>query len=163
MKKILIVKITNVSVILFLIFTCIFVLIHNTKDRYKVHEYDYEKDTSEKVSKKDGEFNVEIRETPKKDVTYSCPDGYKLDGVSCISKMDPTTSCGENMEPYASGSIAGCIKPATGVSTVKGSCLEGQAIKNDQCYEVYNYTYTCPDGYNLKSKTCTKIIDAIQS
>jgi len=162
MDKRIVARMTNLAVILFLILTCLFTLFYNTKDRYKVHELHEDDIVIEEVSDSEKKFDVDITETPKKNVTYSCPPEYKLDGVNCVSVIDPLKTCGD-MEEYASRGVEGCIKPNTGVSSVKGSCLDGQAIKNDKCYEVYSYTYYCPDGYNLKSKKCSSIIDAIES
>ena len=163
MKKIIIAKFVNISVVLFLILTCFVVLFYKTEDTNKPLDYSEKDVLTEEISKKEGIFNVEIRETPKSGVTYTCPEGYKLEGTTCMITIEPTKSCINGMEEYAGGGLAGCIRPNSGSSGVKGECLDGQAKKKDQCFELYSYTYSCPEGYNYKNRSCIRVIDATQS
>lgn len=73
--------------------------------------------------------------------TYSCPEGYKLNGTKCekIEYSEPTTESGY-------------------------SCPEGYEKNGNYCYKsnvtsaTPNYSYTCPSGYTLNGTKCSKVI-----
>lgn len=96
----------------------------------------------EDAKKNTGEHKVctEITEVPG-ETTYSCPEGYELDGTKCtkVEYTEPTTS-----QEY--------------------TCPEGYEKNGNYCYKTdiksadQSYAYTCPFGYSLNGTECTKTL-----
>lgn len=109
--------------------------------------------------------NPKIPTTPT--ITYSCPDGFELQGESCYQTITAEASCPNNMV----NTDHGCISFSEKESSTDGStCPNGYwglaEIHIDgtpdefYCHPLHNYIYNCPEGYNLNNNMCTKVIPA---
>ena len=103
--------------------------------------------------------------TPPKPITYSCPDGFELQGTDCYQTFAATHICANGMTSIDSG----CINFSEGIETPEETCQNGyyglSMISLGQpskyyCYPIHEISFTCPEGYNLNGMNCTKIIPA---
>lgn len=102
---------------------------------------------------------------PTKPVTYSCPDGFELQGTDCYQTIAANHICANGMTSIDSG----CINFSEGIETPEETCQNGYyglaMISLGQpskyyCYPIHEISFTCPDGYNLNGMNCTKVIPA---
>ena len=104
--------------------------------------------------------------TPGQDVKY-CPDGYTLVGDKCEMKIKATATpvysytCPAGYTAVGTGANTKCEKqvkePGTYYCEDSGARLVG-----DKCYITVKGEitgYTCPTGYNLVGRSCTKVSD----
>ena len=107
---------------------------------------------------------------PTQSVTYSCPDGFELQGQECIQNIDATATCPNNMINIDPG----CIIFSEKVESSDGNtCPDGYygltEIHIDgtpdefYCHPIHNKIYTCPDGFNLNNTNCTKQVPATKN
>ena len=103
--------------------------------------------------------------TPPKSITYSCPDGFELQGTDCYQTFAATHICANGMTSIDSG----CINFSEGIETPEETCQNGyyglSMISLGQpskyyCYPIHEISFTCPEGYNLNNMLCTKVIPA---
>ena len=151
--------------------------ITNNKDTITIEEKDNDKKekTKEEINNSNtnntinnntnNNPNPKIPTTPT--ITYSCPDGYNLQGNECIQTITAEASCPNNMV----NTDHGCISFSEKEASVDGStCPNGywglaeihiDGTPNEfYCHPLHNYIYNCPDGYNLNNNICTKVIPA---
>lgn len=102
---------------------------------------------------------------PTQPVTYSCPDGFELQGTECYQVIAANHICANGMTSIDSG----CINFSEGIETPEETCQNGyyglSMISLGQpskyyCYPIHEISFTCPDGYNLNGMYCTRIIPA---
>lgn len=102
---------------------------------------------------------------PTKPVTYSCPDGFELQGTDCYQTIAANHICANGMTSIDSG----CINFSEGIETPEETCQNGyyglSMISLGQpskyyCYPIHEISFSCPDGYNLNGMNCTKVIPA---
>ena len=102
---------------------------------------------------------------PTKPVTYSCPEGFELQGTDCYQTIAANHICANGMTSIDSG----CINFSEGIETPEETCQNGyyglSMISLGQpskyyCYPIHEISYSCPDGYNLNGMNCTKVIPA---
>ncbi len=82
--------------------------------------------------------------------SYSCPEGYVLDGKSCVKTQTGIRSA---------------------IKTTVTSCPEGYVISNGECLKKTKYTRsatkttttTCPEGYVIKDGACSKTLKYTKS
>ena len=103
--------------------------------------------------------------TPPKPITYSCPDGFELQGTDCYQTIAANHICANGMTSIDSG----CINFSEGIETPEETCQNGyyglSMISLGQpskyyCYPIHEISFTCPEGYNLNGMNCTRIIPA---
>ena len=98
-------------------------------------------------------------------ITYSCPDGFELQGTECYQTFAATHICANGMSSIDSG----CISFSEGIESPDETCPNGYygitmiSFGNPNkyyCYPIHEISFTCPDGYNLNNNMCTKVIPA---
>lgn len=103
--------------------------------------------------------------TPPKPITYSCPEGFELQGTDCYQTFAATHICANGMSSIDSG----CISFSEGIESPDETCPNGYygltmiSFGNPNkyyCYPIHEISFTCPDGYNLNNMLCTKVIPA---
>lgn len=103
--------------------------------------------------------------TPPKPITYSCPEGFELQGTECYQTFAATHICANGMSSIDSG----CISFSEGIESPDETCPNGYygltmiSFGNPNkyyCYPIHEISFTCPDGYNLNNNMCTKVIPA---
>ena len=103
--------------------------------------------------------------TPPKPITYSCPEGFELQGTDCYQTFAATHICANGMSSIDSG----CISFSEGIESPDETCPNGYygltmiSFGNPNkyyCYPIHEISFTCPEGYNLNGMNCTRIIPA---
>lgn len=103
--------------------------------------------------------------TPPKPITYSCPEGFELQGTDCYQTFAATHICANGMSSIDSG----CISFSEGIESPDETCPNGYygltmiSFGNPNkyyCYPIHEISFTCPEGYNLNNMLCTKVIPA---
>ena len=152
--------------------------ITNNKDTITIEDKEDNKktDTREKIKESNNTINNNPNTTnnnptpvapPTNPITYSCPDGFELQGTTCYQTITAKASCPNNM----SNTDHGCISFSEKESSADGAtCPNGYwglaEIHIDgtpdefYCHPLHNYIYNCPEGYNLNNNMCTKVIPA---
>ena len=107
--------------------------------------------------------------------TYECPEGSSLEDGKCVYKVQATAkvaygyTCPDGYTKSGEGESIVCSKLVNKEGIYY--CEDASAILNgDKCLKNVDGQitgYTCPDGYDLNGKLCTKdtteVIDAIAS
>ncbi len=102
-------------------------------------------------------------------VTYSCPDGYNLNGSTCTSIVSASLECAEGSHHFSDGNVSGCIIFSEGFESENGSCPGGYGTLKQisfgaddkyYCYPVHSEIYNCPDGYSLSGDSCVSSVAA---
>lgn len=102
-------------------------------------------------------------------VTYTCPNGYTLNGTKCSITVDAVLDCPSGKHSSSDGNLSGCIDFNEGFETqdscpsnhiqIKMITLDGTPSKY-YCYPVHPKVYTCEQGFTLSGTKCTKTINA---
>ena len=112
-----------------------------------------------------------VQEQPK-EPTYSCPEGYNLNGTICTQTIDANYECPENTHDFSDGIIPSntyCINLSEGNPTEEETCPEGYGRVKQislggpstyNCFPLHKKEYKCNDGYNLNGDKCSKTINA---
>ena len=115
----------------------------------------------------------EVIEEPKLP-TYSCPNGYRLSGTTCITSVSAIYSCPDNTHDYANDDIPRdkyCINLSEGYYT-DDTCPDGYGLLAEislgsptkyKCMPLHNKVYKCDNGYVLNGNMCTKTINATKN
>lgn len=135
---------------------------------------------SDTTISKDAEKNTSgsyiVYATPTKEVknvNYTCPEGYTLNGSACVKTTAATYKSGDVTYTCPTGYTkigTTCFQsiPAT-AQQGEGSytCPTGYTLNGTNCVKTYNATYksgsttyTCPSGYTLNGTKCTKTYSA---
>ena len=105
-------------------------------------------------------------------ITYTCPEGYVLNGTKCTSTINANYVCPPNTHDYGSADIPRdtyCINLSEGYEIDTDSCPSGYGIlaiigfgvpDKYKCFPLHNKIYVCDDGYQLNGTSCIKEIDA---
>ena len=102
---------------------------------------------------------------PTQSVTYSCPDGFELQGTECYQTISANHICADGMSSIDSG----CISFNEGIESPDETCPNGYyglmmiSFGNPNkyyCYPIHEISFSCPDGYNLNNMYCTRVISA---
>lgn len=108
---------------------------------------------------------------PEPVITYSCPNGYILEGTKCKMEIDANYVCPNNTHDYANDNIPRdkyCVNLSEGYETEE-ECPSGYEVMRiigfgipDQykCLPLYDKIFTCDEGYSLNGTKCIKLIDA---
>ena len=105
--------------------------------------------------------------TPAPKPTYSCPNGYVLNGTKCTKTVNASLVCPEGT--VEGGTPNGCFKFSEGVEVEGTTCPSGQVGLTmislggpDRyfCYPNHSKVYTCDEGYTLNGNKCSITIDA---
>lgn len=98
--------------------------------------------------------------------TYSCPNGYELNGTTCTEVIAANEICPDGMWPSIGDY---CINPSDGIETQGDTCPDGYTILGHSslgaptyylCHKLYDKSYACDNGYTLNNNLCTKTIPA---
>ena len=101
-------------------------------------------------------------------ITYSCPDGFNLQGETCYQSISATLTCPNGLAEID----AGCINLSGGNISEDDTCPNGYYLIKQinwgapdiiKCILIESKIYTCPDGYNLNNSTCTKSVPATRN
>lgn len=137
----------------------------NSKDPITIKDI---KDNKETNTKEETNKNTSNNNVPTPIITYSCPDGFELQGEQCIQHIAANHICANGMTSIDKG----CINFNEGIKSPDGNCpngYHGLAMinfgKEDEyyCYLIHEISFSCPDGYNLNNTTCTKTIPATRN
>ena len=105
-------------------------------------------------------------------VTYSCLNGYTLNGTICISIIDADYVCPVGLVSYSNSDISDdiyCINFSEASLAEGDSCPGGYGIVKQitfggpdvyQCFPLHERVYVCPNDYTLKNTKCIKEIGA---
>ena len=116
--------------------------------------------------------NVPVEPVVPPVITYTCPEGYVLNGTKCTSTISSNYVCPPNTHDYGSADIPRdtyCINLSEGYEIDTDSCPSGYGIlaiigfgvpDKYKCFPLHNKIYVCDDGYQLNGTSCIKEIDA---
>lgn len=102
-------------------------------------------------------------------ITYSCPNGYTLNGTKCTTTIDANLVCPDNTTESINNS---CINLSEGYETPTEECPSGNILikiisigvpDKYNCYPAHSKIYKCDNGYTLSNNKCTKTINATQN
>ena len=102
-------------------------------------------------------------------ITYSCPNGYTLNGTKCTTTIDANLVCPDNTTESINNS---CINLSEGYETPTEECPSGYILikiisigvpDKYNCYPAHSKIYKCDNGYTLSNNKCTKTINATQN
>lgn len=119
-----------------------------------------------KNSKSAPSTNSNSTVTPKP--TYSCPNGYQLNGTKCVETINAKYGCPSGMHESVNNM---CIKFDEGYEVNKEhKCPSGETMihmtgfmgtaDKYECYPLHKKEYSCPSDYILGGEKCTKTINA---
>lgn len=102
---------------------------------------------------------------------YTCPDGYTLNNLQCISTKKATYACPEGTTDYSSEEIPRdtyCVnlnetfdRPEDGCPNNSGEIhILGFMGTPEQykCLPLHRKAYVCESGYSLNNNLCTKVV-----
>ena len=117
--------------------------------------------------------NEQIPETvpppPEPVITYSCPEGYQLNGTQCIQTIAARRECPAGTTEYSN---TYCINLSEGSDSDSDSCPNGYGVltiigwgtpDTYQCFPLHEKMYVCDDGFQLNENQCIRLIQAIQN
>ena len=102
-------------------------------------------------------------------ITYSCPNGYTLNGTKCTTTVDASLVCPDNTTESTNDS---CINLSEGYESQSEECPSGYIMikmigigipDKYMCHPAHSKVYRCESGYTLSNNKCTKTIDATQN
>lgn len=105
-------------------------------------------------------------------ITYSCPNGYTLDGIKCTSVIDANHVCPDGTVDYSSANISPdtyCVNLSEGYEIDTDDCPDNYGSVAVigfgtptvyHCLPLHEKIYTCQDEYSLDGTKCIKTIDA---
>ena len=114
---------------------------------------------------------VNVQEDNPVTVTYSCPEGYILNGTKCFSTVDANYVCPPNSTDYSNNDIPRdkyCVNLSQGYESETDSCPSGYGLVSIisfggptkySCLPLLEKIYTCDEGDILEGTKCIKIID----
>ena len=116
--------------------------------------------------------NVPVEPVVPPVITYTCPEGYVLNGTKCTSTISSNYVCPPNTHDYGSADIPRdtyCINLSEGYEIDTDSCPSGYGIlaiigfgvpDKYKCFPLHNKIYVCDEGYQISGTSCIKEIDA---